>query len=117
MDRIGDMSLADIRNLCDDIAEKLTVICVRLDARGTLHRVQHLSFLALRYQCEGRTNAFWEALSNAIRAAQRVGIDRNHTPPMIQTHELEKEMRRRVFCNLYIWDRYECCCSCCGPPF
>jgi hypothetical protein len=111
------MLLADIRSLCDDIAERLTVVCVRLDARATLHRVQHLSFLALRYQCEGRTNAFWEALSSAIRAAQRVGIDRNFPPPMIRMHELETEMRRRVFCNLYIWDRYERCCSCCGPTF
>jgi hypothetical protein len=26
---------------------------------------------------------------------------------MLEMHELEKEMRRRVFCNLYIWDRYD----------
>ncbi|KAI9752219.1 MAG: hypothetical protein M4579_005722 [Chaenotheca gracillima] len=104
IDRIRGMFLADIRDLSDDIAEKLAAICARLDTRGSLLRVQHLCFSGLRSQCDGRTNAFWEALSSAIRVAQRVGIHRNLTASMLGMHELEKEMRRRVFCNLYIWD-------------
>ncbi|OCK74320.1 hypothetical protein K432DRAFT_386876 [Lepidopterella palustris CBS 459.81] len=104
IDRIRGMFLANIRDACDDIAEKLAVICARLNTKGSLLRVQHLSFSGLRSQCEGRINAFWEALSSAIRVAQRVGLHRGRTASMLGMHELEKEMRRRVFCNLYIWD-------------
>ena len=107
IDRIRGMALADIRNTCDDIANNLAATCVRLDARGSLLRVQHLAFAGLRSMCEGRTSAFWEVLSCAIRVAQRVGIHSDATTWMHDMDELEKEMRRRTFCNLYIWDRYE----------
>ncbi|KAF2806013.1 uncharacterized protein BDZ99DRAFT_395113 [Mytilinidion resinicola] len=104
IDRIRGMPLADIRDTCHDIAEKLAAICVRLDARGTLLRVQHLSVLGLQWQCEGRINAFWEALSNAVRVAQRIGLHRGRAAWMHGMHEFDKEIRCRVFCNLYIWD-------------
>lgn len=106
IDTIRGMCLTDIRSACDDIGDTLAAICRRLDARGSLLRVQHLAFTGLRSQCEGKTNAFWETLNCAIRVAQWVGIDRDSS---ISTHggmhELENEMRRRTFCNLYIWDR------------
>jgi len=101
------MSLSEIRTLCDDIAEKLASLCERLDARGSLLRVQHLAFLGLRLQCEGQNMAFWETLNKAALVAQRAGLHRNHTVHMPEMHGLEQEMRRRVFCNLYIWDRYD----------
>ena len=101
------MVLADIRNACDDIANNVAAICARLDTRGSLLRVQHLAFAGLGSMCEGRTNAFWEALSCAIRVAQRVGLRSDAATWVHGMDELEKEMRRRTFCNLYIWDRYE----------
>jgi len=104
IDRIRGMPLADIRDACHDIAEKLSAVCVRLDARGTLLRVQHLSVLGLQWQCEGRITAFWEALSNAVRVAQRVGLHRGRMAWKQGMHEFDKEIRCRVFCNLYIWD-------------
>ncbi|KAH6694898.1 hypothetical protein BKA61DRAFT_257048 [Leptodontidium sp. MPI-SDFR-AT-0119] len=104
IDRIRGMSLIEIRDVCGNIADELAVIAARLHARGSLLRVQHLSFFGLGAQCEGRTNAFWEAIGSAIRVAQRAGIHRCFTGSMLEMHELEKEMRRRVFCNLYIWD-------------
>ena len=107
IDRIRRMSLSEIRTLCDDIAEKLSSLCARLDARGSLLRVQHLAFLGLRLQCEGQNMAFWETLNKAALVAQRAGLHRNHTVHMPEMHGLEQEMRRRVFCNLYIWDRYD----------
>jgi hypothetical protein len=106
IDRIRGIFLVDIRTLCDEIAEKLAHICVQLNHNGSLLRVQHLAFLGLRVQCEGRNVAFWEILSNIALVAQQVGLHRRHTSRMPDMHELEKEMRRRVFCNLYIWDRY-----------
>jgi hypothetical protein len=51
--------------------------------------------------------AFWETLNKAALVAQKGGLHRDHTTLMPEMHGLEQEMRRRVFCNLYIWDRYE----------
>lgn len=107
INQIRRMYLSDISTLCDDIAEQLADTCAQLDARGSLLRVQHLAFLGLRLQYQGKNIAFWDALSKAVVVAQRVGLHQNHTVLMPEMHELEKEMRRRVFCNLYIWDRYE----------
>ena len=106
IDRICGMPLVDIREACHDIAEDLASICERLDPRGTLLRVQHLLFLGLVWQCEGRINAFWEVLSDAIRVAQRIGLHRGRAavPDMF---ELEKQIRCKVYCSLYTWDRYE----------
>jgi hypothetical protein len=106
IDRIRGIFLVDIRTLCDEIAERLANICMKLNPYGSLLRVQHLAFLGLRVQCEGRNVVFWEILSNIAIVAQRAGLHRRHTSRMPEMHELEKEMRRRVFCNLYIWDRY-----------
>ncbi|KAL7623510.1 hypothetical protein AAE478_007193 [Parahypoxylon ruwenzoriense] len=92
--------------MCDEIGNNLAAICRKFDARGSLLRVQHLAFTGLRSQCEGKTNGFWETLNCAIRVAQWVGIDRDSKTSTTQggMHELENEMRRRTFCNLYIWD-------------
>lgn len=106
IDGIRSMLLSDIRTLCNDVAEKLANICAQLDPRGSLLRVQHLAFLGLRLQCEGQNMAFWEVLNKASLVAQRIGLHRNHTAYMPEMHGLEQEMRRRVWCNLYIWDRY-----------
>ena len=107
IDRIRGMLLADIHNACDDIATNLSVTCARLDARGSLLRVQHLAYDALISSCEGRISASWETLSCTIRVAQRVGIHSGTVTWMHGIDEIEREMRRRTFCNLYIWDRYE----------
>ncbi|KAH8728601.1 hypothetical protein GQ44DRAFT_608737 [Phaeosphaeriaceae sp. PMI808] len=104
IDRIRNMFLADIRIACNEVADKLAEICMRLDTRGSLLRVQHLAFSSLQSQCEGRINTSWETLNMAILVAQRAGLHRSHSPSMPEMHELEKEMRRRVFCNIYIWD-------------
>ncbi|MCJ1431697.1 hypothetical protein MMC27_001052 [Xylographa pallens] len=95
IDTIRGMLLADIRNTCDDIGDNLAAVCTSLDTRGSLLRVQHLCFAGLSSRCEGRTNAFWEALNGAIRVAQRVGIHRDAVTLIPGgMHELEKEMRR-----------------------
>jgi hypothetical protein len=106
IDRIRGMPLADIRTACLDVAEKLSVICERLEPRGTLLRVQHLLALGLQWQCEGRINAFWEMLSKAVRVAQRIGLHRGRGAWSPALHEFDKEIRCRVYCSLYIWDRY-----------
>ena len=104
IDTIRGMSLADIRTMCDDAADDLVKICSRADQRGSLVRVQHLCFSGLRFQCEGKNDSFWNALSETIKVAQRIGIHRDSAASVDGMDELEKEMRRRTFCNLYVWD-------------
>lgn len=101
------MPLSDIRDVCHDIATALATICRQLDMRGSVVRVQHLAILGLQRQCEGRINAFWEALGDAVRVAQRIGLPRGRAAKKQGMHEFDKEIRCRVYCNLYIWDRYD----------
>lgn len=105
IDRIRGMSLGDIRDACYDIATALAAICRRLDMRGSVVRIQHLAILGLQRQCEGRINAFWESLGDAVRVAQRIGLPRGRTVQKQSMHEFDKEIRCRVYCNLYTWDR------------
>lgn len=104
IDRIRGVLLVDIRKSCDEVAGTLTAIANRLDTRGSLVRVQHLCFLGLSRQNEGRMHAFLETLSCAIRVAQELGVHLDASCSTRNLDELEKEMRRRVLCNLYIWD-------------
>ncbi|KAK3178714.1 hypothetical protein OEA41_000851 [Lepraria neglecta] len=101
---VKGVALADIRKSCEEVINALAPICARLDPRGSLIRVQHIAFAGLGSICLGRTNAFWEALSCAIRVAQQIGLHLDTIIWASSVDELEKEMRRRTFCNLYIWD-------------
>lgn len=100
IEKIRGVSLTDIRTTCDSIANSLAIICTHFDPIGSLIRVQHMSVAALKARCEGRSKVTWDTLSCAIQVAQKVGIERNSC-----MDEAEIETRRRVFCNLYIWDR------------
>lgn len=99
------MSLADIRHSCDEAADSLTEICLRLNSKGSLLRVQHLAFVGLKAKCEGRMKDFRDALRSAIQVAQRIGADKDVPLVVLDMGKLEEETRRRIFCNLYIWDR------------
>ena len=104
--RIDASSLPEIRNLCADVGNGLARACVTLDWKGSLVRVQHLLFAAIKSSCEGRTDQFWEGIASACQAAQKAGIQRDSPDPGNNSWELEKEMRRRVFCSLFALDRY-----------
>ncbi|KAL9065701.1 MAG: hypothetical protein Q9157_007385 [Trypethelium eluteriae] len=104
LDKIRGVLLADVRNTCDETADSLVAISTAADGRGSLTRVQHLAFSGLRYQIEGKTIASWEVLSHVIRVAQRVGIHSDATRSRQGMDEIDREMERRTFCNLYIWD-------------
>lgn len=101
------MDLTDIRQACDDVANDLAIRCTHLNPKGSLLRVQHLTFAGLKSRCEGCVSDFRDNLKSAIEVAQNIGIDKDTTKVSPDMGELEKEMRRRVFCNLYIWDKYE----------
>ena len=106
LNKIRGALLSDICNTCDEVAESLAAISSASDGRGSLIRVQHLAFFGLRCQMEGRRDALWDALSRAIRVAQSVGIHSEAANTRPGVDEMEKEMGRRTFCNLYIWDSH-----------
>ena len=106
IDGIKGVSLADIRKSCEEITNVLAPICARLDPRGSLIRVQHLAFAGLVSTCLGQINASWEALSYATRVAQQISLHLDAIVWPSGVDELEKEMSRRTFCILYVWDRY-----------
>lgn len=107
VDSIGGVSLTDIRNTCSDIGDSLAQACVSLDWKGSLVRVQHTLFLALKFSCEGRTDRFWEGLAVSSRAAQKAGI---HADAPLQAldgaQNLEREIERRTLCSLYVLDSH-----------
>ncbi|KAK1145733.1 hypothetical protein N8T08_003971 [Aspergillus melleus] len=103
IERIRGISLADIRHSCDEAADSLLTLCIRFDPQGGLLRVQHLAFAGSKTRCEGRMNDFRQTLRSSIQVAQQIGADKDTSRDL---DELEKETRRRVFCNLFIWDSH-----------
>ncbi|KAI2785050.1 hypothetical protein F4815DRAFT_3008 [Daldinia loculata] len=104
-DMIRGVSLTEIRYQCTRTAQVLEKICAQADTTGSLIRVQHLCFAALNQQCEGNIKLSWATFGSAIGVAQMIGIHREPTGAASQgMDEFEREMRRRIFCNLYIWD-------------
>ncbi|KZN83794.1 hypothetical protein EN45_109020 [Penicillium chrysogenum] len=111
VDQIRGRSLADIRDTCSNIGNKLATACETLDWKGTLVRVQHIIFAALKVSCEGRTSQFWEGIGSACRAAQKAGIHTDTTGLESQlakdsAQELERDVQRRTFCSLYVLDSH-----------
>lgn len=47
-DTIRGMTLTDIGQTCDDVAESVAWMCTRLNPKGSLLRVQHLAFAGLK---------------------------------------------------------------------
>ena len=106
IDSIKGVGLADIRKSCEEAINALAPICTRLDPQGSLIRVQHVTFASLVFKGMGRMNAFWEQFSYATRVAQQIGLHSDTVTWSSRADELDKEMGRRMFCNLYVWDRY-----------
>ncbi|KAL4745606.1 hypothetical protein BDW72DRAFT_186415 [Aspergillus terricola var. indicus] len=107
VESIGGVSLADIRNTCSDVGDSLAQACLSLDWKGSLVRVQHTLFLALKFSCEGRTDRFWEGLAASSRAAQKAGI--HAVAPLLGldgAQNLEREIERRTLCSLYVLDSH-----------
>jgi hypothetical protein len=103
---ISGSTLPEIRNACTEVGNRLAKVCVALNWKGSLVRVQHMLFVAIKSSCEGRTDQFWEGIGAASQAAQKVGIQSQTSDTNNNNDELEKEMQRRVFCSLYVLDRY-----------
>lgn len=106
IDSVRGMPLTRIRETSAKVAAALGSIAADIDSRGSLFRVQHMCFLGLTAGCEGHIRKAWATLCSAICLAQGLGFhqDARGDPQSMLLDELEHEMRRRVFCNLYVWD-------------
>lgn len=107
IDSVKGVSLVEIRKSCEEFIKALSPICRQLDPRGSLVRVQHIAFAGLSSIGVGPMDAFWEHVSCASRVAQQIGLHLDSRLWPESMDEIEKEMRRRMFCNLYVWDRYD----------
>ncbi|KAI1881782.1 hypothetical protein JX265_000608 [Neoarthrinium moseri] len=105
IDSVRGVALSEIRSTCSDLADGLAKECLTIGKRGSLIRVQHVILHALKLQCEGRTDKFWEGIAHASHAAQKAGIHTNSTSPGDYGDTMvEKEMRQRTLCVLYAID-------------
>ena len=106
---ICGVSLSKIREDCHLLAARLSVFCEIASGAESLVSVQHLFFAACYSNNEGRMKNAWYDIGKAIRLAQDLGMHLE-IPDKARKHpnDLEKEMRRRAFWNLYIWDRLVC---------
>lgn len=106
-DGVNGVSLANIRASCEDVIKALSPICRKLDPRGSLVRVQHIAFAGLASIGVGPMDTLWEHVGCASRVAQQIGLHLDSSLWPESMDEIEKEMRRRMFCNIYVWDRYD----------
>ncbi|EAQ84246.1 hypothetical protein CHGG_10650 [Chaetomium globosum CBS 148.51] len=106
IDSIKGVPLTQIRKSCEDVIYVLGPICSRLYPRGSLVRVQQIAYGGLAAGSIGHMNSFWEMISCASRVAQHIGLHLDAVISASSADEMDKEMTRRTYCNLYIWDSY-----------
>ncbi|KAI0478372.1 hypothetical protein GGR56DRAFT_630064 [Xylariaceae sp. FL0804] len=104
-DTIRNTTLVEIRNQCLKSAHVLADICTQRDATGSVIRVQHLYFAALKLECDGRMRLAWATLATAIQTAQIIGLfmEPESTDRYGARNEFLKA-KRNIVCNLYVWD-------------
>ena len=105
-DTIRGQSLSGIRSQCTNVANLLKDSCGALLHKTTLTRVQYLCLEAMSHEQVGRFDLSRSVLAQVIQEFQAAGMHREPMDPeTCGLDELEQEMRRRLFCNLYVWDR------------
>lgn len=73
--------------------------------KGGLAQIQQLFLTAAWFKSESLFVESWHALSSCIHEAQELGMHKS--TPRARLSEFDVEMRRRIWCLLYIWDWYE----------
>ncbi|KAK7942403.1 transcription factor sol4 [Apiospora aurea] len=108
LDAVRGMPLATIREIAAEVGNSLERIATSRNPRGSLVRVQHMCYNALGATCESRMGEAWATLCSTIRVAQGLGYHQEAggaaSKSILAGDEVEREMQRRVFCNLYIVD-------------
>ena len=103
---IAGVTIETIREDCHTLASRIVRLCETVVDTGSLTRVQHQFYAACYLKNEGQIKQAWYETGKAIRLAQDLGMHleaapKNHS----KLNVLEREIRRRAFWNLYVWDR------------
>jgi hypothetical protein len=99
--------LEKIRTHCHDLAARLQRLCEQLRAPTSLIWVQQLFYAACYEKNDGSIKHAWFTLGHAIRAVQDMGLHvEDSRMDKKNMNDLEYDMGRRAFWNLYIWDRF-----------
>ncbi|EPS32294.1 hypothetical protein PDE_07254 [Penicillium oxalicum 114-2] len=88
-------SLADELEASQKQERKPSIVAVQ-------HKLCHVCYL-IKY---AKVRACWSALNAAIKEAHETGLHRRDDNAAVD--DLEMELRRQIFWNLYVWDRYMC---------
>jgi hypothetical protein len=106
-DTLMGVPLDKIRKHCHDLASRLQRLCDQLSGPRSLIWVQQLFYAACYEKNEGNIKDAWFILGYAIRVVQDLGLHVEDTR-IVKRHmnDLEYDMGRRAFWNLYIWDRF-----------
>ncbi|KAJ5314254.1 uncharacterized protein N7443_001138 [Penicillium atrosanguineum] len=70
--------------------------------KGSLAQIQQLFLTAVWFKSESLFVESWHTLSSCIHEAQEQGLHKNS--PRTGLSEFDIEMRRRLWCLLYVWD-------------
>jgi hypothetical protein len=96
-----------IRGHCHELASRLQRLCEQLSGPKSLIWVQQLFYAACYEQNEGGIKRAWYMLGNAIRVVEDLGLHVEDTSIRKRgMNDLEYDMGRRAFWNLYIRDRF-----------
>jgi hypothetical protein len=102
-----NVPLDKIRMHCHDLASRLQRLCEQLRAPTSLIWVQQLFYTACYEKNDGSIKDAWFTLGHAIRGVQDMGLHVEDTRiDKRDMNDLEHDMGRRAFWNLYIWDRF-----------
>ncbi|KAK3337246.1 hypothetical protein B0T19DRAFT_447867 [Cercophora scortea] len=89
-----------LANRMHDAAEKLNASIK--PGKGGLIQVQQLFLTAVWYKSAEKFTDAWHALSGAIRAGNEIGLHKDSLSEGMS--EFDREMRRRLWGLLYMWD-------------
>lgn len=99
-DGVIDAPLAALERGLHAEACKLDICRPRV---SSITRVQQLFFHVCYLKNNAEIKDSWFVLSDAVKEAHELGLHLDDTTA--NSNEFELEIRRRVFWNLYIWDR------------
>jgi Fungal specific transcription factor domain len=99
-DRVLQEPLEVLEAHCNASATKLDAIQPR---QPSLLRIQHLLIYTPMLCNLGKAEESYEVLREAVKEAQKINLFLEEK--WIGLTEFDKEVRRKIFWNLYVWDR------------
>lgn len=75
-----------------------------LERKPSIITVQHRFYHVCYLQNYAKIRPSWSVLSAAVKDARELGLHLKE--PGVSLSDLDMELRRRTFWNLYVWDRY-----------